>query len=110
MTESERGMTSPRRAEGSEWYQEIIEQIIEMVFLTDDQGTITYVSPSSERLFGSPPGSMAGKHFSEFLHGSSVEDAVAAFRKAVAHSSETSNLHLLMQRSNGEIFTGALSC
>ena len=90
-------------------FRSITEQINEMIYLTDERGTITYVSPSASKLFTSEPEKMLGLPFTEFLSEDEIEKATRAFGEAISTGIPADNLVLRMKRSDGSIFTGELT-
>ena len=64
-------------------FRSITEQMNAMVFLTDSNGTLTYVSPASEDLFGNLSHEMIGHSFTEFLAEEEISKALALFYETV---------------------------
>ncbi len=54
--------------ESEEKYRQLVENIHEVIYTTDRDGIVTYVSPAIERLTGFTPSDMVGRHFSEFVY------------------------------------------
>ncbi len=107
-------ITDRRRAENDlleseNKFRSIAEQIGDVIFITDAQGAITYISPASEKMFGCMPEEMTGRHFAEFLDPSSVQTATEAFMSAIENKHDTRNLEMLMKRSDGALFHGEVS-
>jgi len=63
-------MTAPNGDEHfqSEFYQKIIEQSADVTTIFDDNGTITYVSPSVRRILGYDPDDLVGDQGYEYVH------------------------------------------
>ena len=78
--------------ESEEQFRSISEQIAEMVFITDAEGVITYVSPASIRLFGHLPSEMEGNNFTKFLSEESIQVALNAFKATADAAEYTKNL------------------
>jgi len=58
-----------RRIEESEQtYRELVENIVEVIYATDEQGVVTYVSPAIESFIGYRPSEVIGHHFREFVY------------------------------------------
>jgi len=104
-----RKLSEDRLRESEEKFRSITEQIKEMVYITDNQGTITYVSPACFKIFGFLPGEMQGRNFTNFLAESDIPKAMDAFTQALASGISSGDLELLMKRKDGSIFTGELS-
>ena len=95
--------------ESEEKYKNITENISEVIFRTDSKGTIDYISPSSNAIFGFMPQEMEGKLFIKFLRKSSIPKAMKQFMKTIVSGSPTLNMELEMKQKNGEIFIGELT-
>ena len=94
---------------GGEAFRSIAEQLLDVIFVTDREGVITYMSPSANRVFGSNPQEMTGRSFTEFLPEEECPKAVSAFLAAVASGQATHNLMLTMKRKDGGTFPGELN-
>jgi PAS domain S-box-containing protein len=51
-----------------EKFRQLVENIHEVIYTTDRDGLVTYVSPAIERLTGFIPSDVVGRHFSKFIH------------------------------------------
>lgn len=51
-----------------EMYRELIENINEIIFSLDNEGRLLYVSPASEKHFGTGVRALIGTHFSTFIY------------------------------------------
>jgi PAS domain S-box-containing protein len=60
--------TQERLRQSEEKYRSLVENINEVIFITDNSGTITYVSPIAEQYTGYSPEFIQGKSFHEFVH------------------------------------------
>jgi PAS domain S-box-containing protein len=65
--------------ESEEKFRGLAERSFDMIFVTDEKGYFTYLSPASERIFGYKPEEMTGRHFSNFLLESEIPKAVQKF-------------------------------
>jgi len=54
--------------ESEEKYRQLVEDINDVIYATDEKGIITYVSPAVEAVTGVPASQMTGSHFSSILH------------------------------------------
>jgi PAS domain S-box-containing protein len=107
-------ITEGRRAgealrESEEKFRTIAEQMTDVVYLTDDKGFITFVSPVVFALFGFTPAQMQGHFFTDFLAEVDIPKAIAAFKRDVSTGLESKNLVLTMKRKDGSLFTGELN-
>ncbi|MCF8085133.1 MAG: response regulator [Deltaproteobacteria bacterium] len=90
-------------------FRSMAEQISDVLFQTDHLGIIQYISPASKTVFGYAPNQMVGRHFTDFLHESSLTAADAAFRDAVEQGLHARHLELAMTRKDGSPFTGEVN-
>ncbi len=109
-----RDLTERKRAEealreSEEKFRTITEQMADMVFLTDTEGTIIYVSPAAKTIFSFRPDEMQGQPFTEFLVEADIPKAVAAFRDTLSAGKESNRLELRMKRKDGSVFLGELT-
>lgn len=68
--EDERRVAEHALRVSQEKYRNLVENLSEVVFTTDDQGMITYVSPVVRRLLSYSPDEMTGRSLSLFMHSS----------------------------------------
>jgi len=54
-------------------YRNLVENINEVIYSSDTQGVITYVSPAIEAFIGYSPSEVIGKHFSTFIYPTDLE-------------------------------------
>ena len=96
-------------AESEEKFRGIAEQLSDTIFITDTDGILTYVSPSSHTLFGLPPEEAVGRHFIEFLHSDAAVMAQPKFNTMVESGSSQETIVLLMKRADEGAFYGELA-
>lgn len=70
-------------------YHELIENITDVIYITDNQANITFISPSITKLLGYLPEQVIGKNFIHFV-GSSREHLQNRFEE-IQHKSELQN-------------------
>jgi PAS domain S-box-containing protein len=51
-----------------EKYRHLVENISDVIYASNEDGVITYISPTVEPLSGYQPAEIIGRHFSEFIH------------------------------------------
>jgi PAS domain S-box-containing protein len=72
-------------------FRSLIENSSDLIMILDREGTVGYVSPSSERLLGSRPEELLGKSIFGFIHSadlSTVRNTLAAQIPGVVHPVE----------------------
>jgi PAS domain S-box-containing protein len=89
-------------------FRNIAEQIEDVIFVTDQDGVITYISPSSATVFGWPAEEMINRPFPEFLAAADVALARTQFRQAITTGQRQAALSLQMKRKDGAEFIGEL--
>ena len=63
-----------------EQYKSLVENIRDIIYTLDSDGTITYVSPVIESYLGIPPGDITGRPFGEFIHPDDLEEVQKSFK------------------------------
>jgi len=106
--ESQREAALAALQESEEKFRNMAEQLEDVLFTTDDKGSITYLSPSALRMFGWSPEEMIGRRFVEFLPESEIPKAMQAFQTAVSTGLPSRNLSLLMKRKDDSLFNGEI--
>jgi len=66
--------------ESEEKYRQLVEDINDVIYATDANGTITYVSPAVASVTGYPPDQVTGKPFSFLAHEDDVPRILEEFR------------------------------
>ncbi|WP_255170953.1 histidine kinase N-terminal 7TM domain-containing protein [Natrononativus amylolyticus] len=72
-----RDVTEQRRAEKR--FQALIENVSDLITVVDDDGRVTYASPSVRPAIGYRPEELAGEFLLEFVHADDRSDAAEAF-------------------------------
>ena len=76
----ERKRTNAALQESELKYRKLIENINDVIYETDDQACITYISPSIEKLVGYTPEELIGRSFLEFV-GENIDFLINRFTK-----------------------------
>ena len=65
-------------------YRQLVENIHEVIYATDKNGVVTYVSPAIESLTGFPASEIMGRHFSQFIFSEDFERIVDRYGEALS--------------------------
>jgi PAS domain S-box-containing protein len=69
--------------ESEKKYRQLVENINEVIYSTDEKGMMTYVSPAITSLTGFSPSEIEGRHFSQLIFKDDFERIVGRFGKAL---------------------------
>ncbi len=89
-------------------FHSITEQMAEMVFVTDSNGSLTYVSPAAEHLFGYLPQEMTGHSVTEYLVEEDISTAQSLFQETFLQQFHTRIVELKFYRKSTTLFDGEL--
>ncbi len=83
-------VTGREEAEGrlrgsEERFRAIVQNYSDLVTVVEDDGTITYESPSQERILGYGPQELVGSHVLEQVHPDDLEKVSAEFANVLAY-------------------------
>jgi len=111
---SARDITNQKQAEealreSEEKFRNMAEQLLDLLFLTDTAGELTYVSPASWHLFGWKPEEAIGRPFTDFLAESDVSSAMEVFRTTMDTGRPARGVRLEMKRKDNTTFTAELN-
>jgi PAS domain S-box-containing protein len=80
---AERKLAEEALLASEEKFRGIAERSFDSIFMSDDQGYFTYLSPAIEGIFGFKPDQMLGKHFYNFLSKFEVPRVLQLFAAAM---------------------------
>ena len=81
--------------ESEERYRQLVENINDVIFATDEHGVLTYVSPTIESVTGHSPTELIGRPFSDFVYKEDLPRIMEAFKNVIAGHLEPSEYRLL---------------
>ncbi len=84
-----------RLREGEERFRDVLENLSEVIFATNVQGVLTYVSPPVGRLLGRTPSDMVGLHYAALLHPDDINAAAEAFHDALSRRPHPVEIRIL---------------
>ncbi len=91
-------------------FKEFAEQLTDVIFITDLQGIIQYISPSSIKIFGFEPNEMINEIFMKFVTESEMNLALENFNNILNTSIPVQNLELILKRKDNSTFNCEISC
>ena len=96
--EEYRYLTELEQKESEKRYRELFENLIDVSYRLDSEGTVTLISPSVEKIFGYSPEEMLGEKISKFLKDPTRQ---AEFIDLVKKEAQVANLEIEMTRKDG---------
>jgi PAS domain S-box-containing protein len=98
----ERHRAEEKLRASEETYRTLVEEINDVIYATDAEGVITYVSPVIEQLLGYPPSEIVGKPFAGFIAPADLERGTGSLERFLAGESGGLN-EVRMRTASGEI-------
>lgn len=88
-------------------YRDLVENVSDIIYKTDDRGYFIYVNPTASRVTGYSEGELLGKHFTKLIH-REYQASILAFYKKQLHYLErtTYNEFPVISKSGQEIWVG----
>jgi PAS domain S-box-containing protein len=96
--------------EREEHFRRLIENAYDVVLVMDAAGTITYASPSAQRVLGSAPEELTGRSGFSLLHPDDVDTALARTTETVATPGTVVSAELRLRHHNGSYRTLETFC
>jgi len=92
ITERKQHQEELRRSE--EQYRELVENINDILYATDEQGVITYITPAIEYWAGLSPDEIIGHAFAEFIHPEDLPSLVENFQQSASNHARPSEFRI----------------
>ncbi|WP_407356750.1 PAS domain S-box protein [Methanolobus sp. WCC5] len=96
---TERRQAAQALLESEEMYRMLVENLSEIIYVLDEEGRITYVSPNVELKGGYSPAEMTGKRFIDFVHPEDRKGRTEQFRKIISGASEPTEYRYISKDS-----------
>jgi PAS domain S-box-containing protein len=106
---TDRMQTEMALRESEEKFRTMAEQMSDVLFVTDHQGALTYLSPAAEAMFGYRAEEMIGNHFAFYIVPSQIQYASASFAQSMQSGGESLRYELHMLRKDQTTFVGELA-
>lgn len=87
-------------------FRTITEQMVEVVFVSDRSGVLTYASQAIEKIFGYTPQEVIGDHFTEYLAEDEIPGALLIFNKTLQDVLIDQVVEFRFRKKNGDFFYG----
>jgi PAS domain S-box-containing protein len=84
-----------------EFYRALIEESHDFTTVLDDNGVITFISPSVKRLFGYDPRELEGKSIFKFIHPEDREEVIREARRAISDPAGSAMVEYRFRHKNG---------
>ena len=91
----ERKRAEKAQKESESKFREMVESINEVIYTTDENGIVTYISPVVENLMGYKPSEIIGKEFKNFIHKDDLNYVIEKYAKILSGNLESSEYRLL---------------
>ncbi len=98
---TERKQVEEALRESEEKYRNLVENINDVLFATDENGVITYISPQIKPVSGYSPSEIIGRPFREFLYQEDLPHVMQQFQKVLSGHIEPSEYRIVTK--SGEI-------
>ena len=80
-------------------YRALVENLNDIVYTTNTEATVTYVSPNVKQLSGYEPADVIGKNFTTFVHPDDLPGRVKQFQKILGGGQEATEYRFFTKRS-----------
>jgi two-component system cell cycle sensor histidine kinase/response regulator CckA len=101
VVEPEKKPAEEKDFKGEENYRELVENLNDIVYTTDQNAVVTYVSPNILQVSGYEPSEVIGKSFTEFVHPEDLQGRIEQFLKILSGAKEATEYRYITK--TGEI-------
>jgi PAS domain S-box-containing protein len=95
-----RRKTDESLRESEEKYRNLVENMKDIFYITDDKGLISYVSPVAEAIGGYKTSEIIGRPIIDFLHPEDVQSIAGQFREIISGKTEPAEYRLITKSGN----------
>src|SRR5438128_3161647 len=92
---AERQRTEAALRDSEEQYRHLVENINDVIYATDAQGVLTYVSPAVEAQSGYPPAELLGQRFADYVYWEDRPRILQQFAQRLAGHLEPSEYRIV---------------
>ena len=101
ITNRDRRQSEECLRESEQRYRDLVENINDVIYATDEKGVMTYISPAVESALGYRPSEMIGQSYAEFIHDEDLPRIMEQFQRAILGHVELIEYRVLTK--SGEI-------
>jgi PAS domain S-box-containing protein len=98
---AERQRTEEVLRRSEHYFRSLIENALDVIFITNGDGTIRYLSPSGERVFGYTAEDAIGKDTFAFVHPDDLPIVMDAFARVIQHPGATFRAEYRVRHQEG---------
>ncbi|MFM2040427.1 MAG: hypothetical protein RLZZ493_1016 [Bacteroidota bacterium] len=88
-------------------YRDLVENVSDIIYKTDDRGYFIYVNPTASRVTGYSEGELLGKHFVKLIRNDYKESILAYYKKQLQYRERSTYQEFpVISKSGQEIWVG----
>ena len=89
-------------------FSSLTEQMADEVFIINSMGSLSYVSPVVEQLFGYLPHEVLGRPFTDYILEEDIHEAVKVFQSTLQHKTTKQTFDVRLKRKDSSLFDGEI--